>query len=63
MGLYCVSKLFDNQRLNAGVEKTHSITIEKIATNLPSCGFLMDNHNPDAIPIKSKVGENTIAVM
>jgi hypothetical protein len=56
-------KLFDIQTLNADVEKIHSNIVEKIAKDLPSLGILIDIQNPNAIPIKNNVGENTIAVM
>jgi hypothetical protein len=37
--------------------------VEKIASDLPSFGFLLDSHSPNAMPSKSRVGENTMAVM
>ena len=61
--MYCVNKLWEIQTLNAGVEKIHRNAVEKIATYLPSFGFLLESHIPNAMPRKSKVGENTIAVM
>jgi hypothetical protein len=55
--------LCDSQTLNAGVEKIHSNDIEKIASDLPSFGLLLEIHIPNAMPSKSRVGENTMAVM